>query len=84
MTQATSITAHLEAGSVAALRELADRTGRTTGAILGDAVKAYVADRIEFLEFLQTGIDAADRGDLISQEDMEAWFDTRHRRAAAE
>ena len=38
----------------------------------------------ELEAFVQEGIDSADRGELISQEDMEAWFEAQHRPAAAE
>ena len=84
MTEATHATFHLKSASAAALRDFASRTGRRLEAIVGDAVAAYVQDRTEFLDFLQVGIDAADRGDLISQEDMEAWFEALQRPAAGE
>ncbi|UVO51502.1 hypothetical protein M0208_13685 [Sphingomonas sp. SUN019] len=38
----------------------------------------------ELAAFVQEGIDSADRGELISQEEMEAWFEARRRSAAAE
>lgn len=34
--------------------------------------------------FVQQGIDSADRGEVYSQEEMEAWFEARYRSAAAE
>lgn len=66
------------------LRELADRTGKPPELIIGDAVAIHVAERTEYLDFLQAGIDNADQGNLISQDEMEAWFEARHRYAAAE
>ncbi|TXC69693.1 hypothetical protein FSB78_00975 [Sphingomonas ginsenosidivorax] len=38
----------------------------------------------ELAAFVQQGIDSADRGDVYSQEEMEAWFEARYRSAAAE
>ena len=36
-----------------------------------------VSRQIEFDDFVKAGIDSADRGDLISQEEMENWFEQR-------
>lgn len=38
----------------------------------------------ELAAFMQEGVDSADRGELISQEEMEEWFEARYRSAAAE
>ncbi len=38
----------------------------------------------ELVSFVQEGIHAADRGETISQDEMEAWFEARYRSAAAE
>jgi predicted transcriptional regulator len=52
--------------------------------VIQQAIRRYVDAELDLLDFIQVGIDAADRGDLVSQEDMEAWFASRGLRAAAE
>lgn len=78
------VSVHLSDTLAGQLHELAHRTGQDPNSIIGDAVATYVAERTEYLDFLQAGIDDANRGNLISQDEMEAWFEARHRRAAAE
>lgn len=84
MADAQPLLVRLEDALAKQLRQLADRTGQPSESIIGDAVALHVAERTEYLDFLQAGIDDADRGDLISQDEMEVWFEARHRRAAAE
>jgi len=52
--------------------------------VVQQAIAHFVEKELAFLAFLQEGIDSADRGELISQEEMEAWFEARTQRAAAE
>ena len=47
-------------------------------------MRRYVEEELTFLAFVQEGIDSADRGELIGQEEMEAWVEARGRQAAAE
>ncbi len=66
------------------LDKLATRLGRSRAWVVEQAIKRYLEEELEYLAFIQEGIDAADRGELISQDEMEAWFESRRHRAAAE
>jgi len=46
-------------------------------------VKQYVKEESEFFAFLQAGEDAIDRGEYLTQEEMEAWLANRHKTADA-
>lgn len=58
----------------------------------GVSVEEYVRDVVataarmdaELAAFVQEGIDSAERGEIVTQEEMEAWFEARHRAIAAE
>lgn len=49
-----------------------------------DVLARAVRMDTELAAFVQEGVDSADRGELIGQDDMEAWFEARYRSAAAE
>jgi len=84
MTKSAVITARLDSEALAKLDQLAAMVDRSRAWIVAKAVQRYVDEELEFRAFVQQGIDEADRGELISQEEMEAWFEARHRQAAAE
>ena len=84
MTKSAVITARLDEEGLARLDTLAGMLERSRAWIVAKAVQRYVDEELEFRAFIQEGIDSADRGELISQEDMEAWFEARRRQAAAE
>lgn len=84
MSKTTVITTRLEPELLAKLDALAARIDRSRAWVAAKAVERYVEEELEYRAFIQAGIDAADHGELISQEDMEAWFEARHRQAAAE
>lgn len=56
---------------------IAARQQRSRAWIVQKAIERYVAEEAEFLRFVQVGVDSADRGDLVSQEEMEHWFEAR-------
>jgi predicted transcriptional regulator len=84
MSKSAVITARLDNDALARLDQLSTMLDRSRAWIVAKAVQRYVDEELEFRAFIQQGIDEADRGELISQEDMEAWFEARHRQAAAE
>lgn len=84
MSGSTVITTRLDAEMLARLDQLAVAVDRSRAWLVAKAVQRYVDEELEFRAFVQAGIDSADRGDLISQEEMEAWFEARYRQAAAE
>ncbi|HEV7289030.1 CopG family ribbon-helix-helix protein [Sphingomonas sp.] len=83
MSKTTVITARLEPELLAKLDALASEIDRSRAWVVAKAVQRYVEEELEYRAFIQAGIDSADRGELVSQEDMEAWFEARHRQAAA-
>ena len=50
---------------------------RSRAWIANRLIEVAVSRQIELDDFVQAGIDSADRGDLISQEEMENWFEQR-------
>ena len=56
---------------------LASGRERSRAWIAGRLIEKAAKDAIAFDAFLQDGIDGADRGDVISQAAMEAWFEKR-------
>jgi predicted transcriptional regulator len=84
MPKTAVITARLDTDLVARLEQLSGTLDRSKAWIVAKAVQRYVDEELEFRAFVQQGMDEADRGELISQEDMELWFESRHRQAAAE
>ena len=84
MNALTPITAELDAGTMKLVEELARARGITGAAFAAEAIRRVAEYQADERAFIQVGIDAADRGELISQEAMEAWFEERiaaHRQA---
>jgi predicted transcriptional regulator len=84
MADTTVVTARIGRELSGQLDQLAERLDRSRAWVIQQAIRRYVSAEIDLLDFVQIGIDAADRGDFVSQEDMEAWFASRGLRAAAE
>jgi predicted transcriptional regulator len=77
MSKTQVITARVQPEISESLNRLAVRSQRSRAWVIQKAVERYVAQETEFQNFVQAGIDSADRGDLISQEEMEGWFEER-------
>lgn len=73
----TTVTAELDAETAAEVVRIVRARGGTVADFTAEAITRAVAVEADFMAFVQEGIDAADRGDLIPQEDMEAWFEQR-------
>ena len=56
---------------------LANGRERSRSWIAGRLLEKAAKDAISFDAFVQEGLDAADSGDVISQSEMEAWFEKR-------
>ncbi|MGK6354385.1 CopG family ribbon-helix-helix protein [Sphingomonas sp. DT-207] len=84
MTKSVVITSRIDEALSENLDKLAVRMRRSRASVVQLAIERYVEEETAFWAFVQEGIDAADRGELISQEEMEAWFEGRRHRAAAE
>ncbi|AHE56623.1 CopG family ribbon-helix-helix protein [Sphingomonas sanxanigenens] len=83
-----AITVNLDAATLALVDAAAKARGISREALAAEAIQRFVERDAEFVAFVQEGIDDADSGNLISQEDMESWFAARKNdraiRAAAE
>jgi predicted transcriptional regulator len=84
MSKSVVITSRIDVALSEQLDALAARTKRSRAWVIQQAIARYVEEETAFWAFVQVGIDAADRGELISQEEMESWFESRRHRAAAE
>jgi predicted transcriptional regulator len=84
MSKTAVITARLDPETLAGLDEIAGRQDRSRAYLVAKAVREMVEEEAAMRAFVQKGIDSADRDDMISQDDMEAWFAARRHRAAAE
>ena len=77
MSKTSVITARLDSETIAELDRLAAACDRSRAYLISKAVNRFVEDERELRDFLKVGIDQADRGDLLSQEEMEAWYEAR-------
>ena len=77
MNALTPITAELDAGTMKLVEELARARGITGAAFAAEAIRRVAEYQADERAFVQVGIDAADRGELVRQEAMEAWFEER-------
>jgi len=84
MNKPAAITAHVDAETLARVEQLAAAQGQTPEQFAAEAIERVAESEAEYRAFVQVGIDAADRGEVISQEAMEAWFEARCRQAATE
>ena len=81
--RSTVVTARLDEETLAKLDQLATRQERTRAWIVTKAVKTYLDEELAFTAFLQEGEDAIDRGDFLTQQEMEAWLSSRYPAADA-
>jgi predicted transcriptional regulator len=83
MSKSTVITSRIDPTLSAKLDELAGKLDRSRAWIAAKAIERYVTDQLEFLAFVQVGEDQIDRGEFLTQEEMEEWVASLHRRADA-
>jgi predicted transcriptional regulator len=79
MGKTSVITARLDTDTVAELDRLAAYCDRSRAWLISKAIEQYVKQEIEFMEFIQEGEDAIDRGEFLTQEQMEEWAANLHR-----
>jgi predicted transcriptional regulator len=73
----TSITAQVSGETLDLVDRLALARGLSREAYAAEAIRQVSTKEAEFLAFVQVGVDAADRGDVVSQDEVEAWLDER-------
>ena len=71
------ITAQLDEHTRAAVSDLARWRGMTEAEYAAEAIRRVAESEGDYRAFIQEGIDAADRGDLIPQAEIERWFEER-------
>ncbi len=84
MTQGASLTLDLDAESLASLNAAAAWRDMTVDAYVKSVVETATRMDIELAAFVQEGIDDIDAGRSYTQEQVEEWFEARHRDIAAE
>ena len=83
MAKSTVVTTRLDPATTEALDALAARLDRSRAWIISKAVATYVEEKTEFLDFIQEGEEAIERGDVYTQEQMEEWVQSLGRADAA-
>jgi predicted transcriptional regulator len=84
MTEGASLTLDLDTASLASLKAAAAWRGMTVDAYVKSVIETATQMDIELAAFVQEGIDDIDAGRSYTQEQVEAWFEARHRDIAAE
>lgn len=70
MSKSAVITARLDAETLALVDKVASAQGRSRSWFAAQAIRKVAESEAEFLAFVQEGIDAADRGELIPHEEV--------------
>jgi predicted transcriptional regulator len=84
MSRSSVITARIDAETLALVDKIAAARGRTRSWFAAQAVRRVAEEDASLLAFVQARIDATDRGELISQEEVFAHLrERRAQRAAA-
>ncbi|EZP49160.1 MULTISPECIES: hypothetical protein [Sphingomonas] len=77
MTAAGSITAPLDTATLALVEDLARARGISGPQFAADAIRRATQDAVDWRAFVQEGIDCVERGEVHTQEEVEAWFEAR-------
>jgi len=68
------LTVTLSEQEQALLHSIAQETHRSDEEVASEAVAGYVRFRVQYVERVKAGIEAADRGDLVTEEEVETYF----------
>ncbi|MEQ1510173.1 MAG: ribbon-helix-helix protein, CopG family [Sphingopyxis sp.] len=79
MSKPVVISARIDEATAALLDQVAAAQGRSRAWLVAAAVKRMAEAEAAYLAFVQEGIDAADRGELIPHEDVQAWIAEKRR-----
>lgn len=77
MSKTNVVTARLDPETLDRLDRLAEYQERSRSWLVAKAVQRYVSEEAAFLDFIQEGEDAVQRGEYFSQDEMERWFEAR-------
>ncbi len=84
MATAQPLIINLDAESLASLKEAAAWREMSIDAYVKSVVETATRMDVELAAFVQEGLDDIDAGRVYTQEQVEAWFEARHRDIAAE
>jgi predicted transcriptional regulator len=84
MSKSAVITARVDEETLALVDRVSKALNRSRAWFVARAVTEAAHQEAEFLAFVQEGIDAADRGELIPHEEVFARVKARRQRQAAE
>jgi predicted transcriptional regulator len=71
----SSITAEVDAQTLALIERLAEKRGVTNAEFAAEAIRRVAESDADFDAFVQVGIDAADRGDVVPHKQVMAALD---------
>jgi predicted transcriptional regulator len=77
MNKPAVITAEVDAETLAMVEALAGAKGVSSGQFAAEAIRRFAEVETDFRAFVQVGIDAADRGELVPHEDVMAELEAR-------
>ena len=77
MNAPTSITTPLDAETFAKVEELARARGMSRLAFVAEAIRVATTEATDFSTFAQAGVSSFERGEVHSQDEVEAWFEER-------
>jgi len=77
MEQVATITAAVDPVTLALIDRVATAHGRSRAEFVAEAVQRVAETEADLLAFVQEGIDAAERGEVIGSDEMDRWFDAR-------
>ena len=77
MGKSAVITARIDEETLKLVDRVSRAHGRSRASFAAQAIRQIAEKEAELLAFVQEGIDAADRGELIPQEEIERWFEQR-------
>ena len=70
---------HFTPDTQAQLQQLAASEGKNAAQVVEETITRVLERRTKFLEGVQRGIDAADRGELVDDDEVRHWLEERER-----
>ncbi len=83
MSKTSVITARVDDATLDLIDKVAKAQGRSRAWFVAQAVRAEAERLTEEIAFAQVGIDAIERGEYLTHEEMVAWWEERKQRKAA-
>lgn len=87
MNEMSSITARLDSETRSLVRDAADARGISDEDFASEAIRRVAEQEADYRDFVQVGIDAIERGDVVPHEQVMAELDemiAKHRRRCGE